>query len=545
MGRTLFWYLFRDLVRIFLLAAVVLAAIMSLGGLLRPLTRFGLDAGQVMQMWLYLMPAMMTYSMPVAAVFATSMVYGRLTADNELTACRAAGISYRSVLAPAVGMGILASVISLVFLSFVVPYFFLQGERVIYTNVAKYIASDIERRHEFSMGRGKPAIFAQEAYIPPESGKNGEQVAVLKRPMIVSYPKSGEHVPKTFAMAEQVTLYIRHGEDNAVEVSGVLKGVTQFHRVMGSRPEVGIGQTEFGPITLPALMTQQVKFMNVLQLKDLAIAPEGTSRVKEAIKSFIESEQQQAFYRSITDALAAARGTGFVSDRFTLSAPGAKSSLTGKQGDHLLVEAGDKPLVVTIRQPGLPSRVYEARKLEIFADMDNANSEVQVTFELSDVAIRVGTDLIQKALDTQYYTVAMSDELRDMKSRKVTDYLKEEGVPAEQAKLRLARQRMIAVNEVVTEMHSRASYGLSCLVLVLVGAVLGMQFKSGDFLTAFSVSVLPALLTITLVVSGAQSATDVPNTLRNPLAFGLVLIWIGNAIAAGLVVWLFKRIQRT
>jgi lipopolysaccharide export LptBFGC system permease protein LptF len=97
----------------------------------------------------------------------------------------------------------------------------------------------------------------------------------------------------------------------------------------------------------------------------------------------------------------------------------------------------------------------------------------------------------------------------------------------------------------VTELHSRASYGLSCLVLVLVGAVLGMQFKSGDFLTAFSVSVLPALLTITLVVSGAQSATDVPNTLRNPLAFGLVLIWIGNAIAAGLVVWLFRRIQRT
>jgi len=31
--------------------------------------------------------------MPIAALFATTMVYGRLAADNELQACRAAGIN--------------------------------------------------------------------------------------------------------------------------------------------------------------------------------------------------------------------------------------------------------------------------------------------------------------------------------------------------------------------------------------------------------------------------------------------------------------------
>src|SRR5688572_11233072 len=94
MSKTLFWYIFWDLVKIFGLTSGVLAGIMSFGGLLRPLTQHGLDAQQVAKMLGYFMPAMSTYSLPIAALFATTLVYGRLSADNELTAMRAAGLSY-------------------------------------------------------------------------------------------------------------------------------------------------------------------------------------------------------------------------------------------------------------------------------------------------------------------------------------------------------------------------------------------------------------------------------------------------------------------
>src|SRR5205807_6085687 len=97
MGRTLFWYVFKDLVRIFLMASGALAGIMSFGGLLRPLTHQGLDLGQVGRMLTFFGPAMTTYSFPVAALFATTVVYGRLAADNELTACRAGGMSLMSL----------------------------------------------------------------------------------------------------------------------------------------------------------------------------------------------------------------------------------------------------------------------------------------------------------------------------------------------------------------------------------------------------------------------------------------------------------------
>src|SRR5690606_5553408 len=86
MSRTLFWYVFRDLLKIFLLASAGLAGIMSFGGLLRPVTEHGLDSTQVVQILTYFLPAMTTYSLPIAALFATTMVYGRLSNDNEITA---------------------------------------------------------------------------------------------------------------------------------------------------------------------------------------------------------------------------------------------------------------------------------------------------------------------------------------------------------------------------------------------------------------------------------------------------------------------------
>src|SRR3954454_8094825 len=136
MSRTLFWYIFKDLLKIFFLASGCLAGIMSFGGLLRPLTEHGLGPGQVARILGYFMPAMQTYSLPVAALFATTMVYGRLSADNELTACRAAGISYLAVSLPALVLGLVAALTSLLFLCFVVPVFTFKVEKVVYANLA-------------------------------------------------------------------------------------------------------------------------------------------------------------------------------------------------------------------------------------------------------------------------------------------------------------------------------------------------------------------------------------------------------------------------
>src|SRR5712671_6117254 len=123
MGRTLFWYIFKDLLKIFFMASGALAGIMSFGGLLRPLTQQGLDAAQVGKMLSYFTFPMMAYSLPVAALFSATMVYGRLSADNELTAARAGGISHLAIAAPAFVLGLVVALLSILMLCFVVPIY--------------------------------------------------------------------------------------------------------------------------------------------------------------------------------------------------------------------------------------------------------------------------------------------------------------------------------------------------------------------------------------------------------------------------------------
>lgn len=551
MGRTLFWYLFRDLLRIFAVAAIVLAGIMSFGGLLKPLTKLGLDAMQVGQMWLYLMPAMMTYSLPVAAVFATSMIYGRLAADNELTACRAAGVSYRSVCGPALALGLVAALISLLFLSYVVPFFSYQVERVAYQNVAKVVSSEIERTHAYTVGKGRDrrAIFAQRAFIPPDSGKDGVQTVVLVQPVYITSAKStiypGVDVPRQLSMAPEATLHIKQGEGDTIIVSGELTGVS-FPRALGAGPNYGVGRLKIEPISMPSPLSQNVKFMDISRLKELAAMPEEVNRVKLRMKQFIAAEQTQVMLRKVADAIARDVAGGYTiasADPCQITAPGATAAI---DKDGLLLKRGIADAIrVVVRHPGGRRIVYECASLRVSPEMDAEYRQVTLTLEMTDVTKTVGETIIVSANERLPCTIPMPPDVQAILTRKVGDYLRGD-VPMRDNEKALKRETMVATNEVIAEMHSRASFGISCLVLVMVGAVLGMQFRSGDFLTAFAVSVMPALVTITLVVAGAQMATDVSwVTLENPIVMGLVLIWAGNVIAGVLATVLFLRIRRT
>jgi hypothetical protein len=83
----------------------------------------------------------------------------------------------------------------------------------------------------------------------------------------------------------------------------------------------------------------------------------------------------------------------------------------------------------------------------------------------------------------------------------------------------------------------------------MVGCALGMMFRSGNFLSAFAVSVVPALLCIALVVTGQHTCENVPWNVNpaqwnNPLHTGLLIIWSGNVAVAAIAVVLLWRLQR-
>src|SRR3954470_11264199 len=185
---TLFWYIFKDLLRVFLLANGALAGILSFGGLLRPLTEQGLEAWQVGLLLTYFTPAMTAYSLPIAALFATTVIYGRMSADNEVLACRAGGLSHLSLALPAAILGLLVSLISALLLLFIVPIYTLKVERVVYSNLAKIIANDIERKHQIRLPGMNLTVFARSAALPQAQMPDAfDQQVILYNPTIVTF----------------------------------------------------------------------------------------------------------------------------------------------------------------------------------------------------------------------------------------------------------------------------------------------------------------------------------------------------------------------
>ncbi len=322
MGRTLFWYIFKDLVKIFLMTSGALAGILSFGGLLRPLTQQGLDAGQVGKILTYFTPAMTTYSFPIAALFAATVVYGRLSADNELTACRAGGLSLGPFLGmafPAVVFGLIVAITQLLFLCFVVPVYTLKVEKVLYSNLAKLIVTRIDRTHKIEFGDSE--VYAQKAFIPPHDPTHpGRQQVVLTGVSIVAYErrdpslKADPHFkkPAQFWLASSATVNIddrsiREGDessgDSPVRLLIGLDGANKFPRELTGGMQAGVGVGQFGPLNIGSPIKEDPKFMTVSRLKWLYEHPERSRKIDEVVAAFLRRDQQALYLNQVAEQL--------------------------------------------------------------------------------------------------------------------------------------------------------------------------------------------------------------------------------------------------
>ena len=110
---TLHRYIFRDLCKTFLLATAVLSLVLGLGVMLRPLRDFSVDPVNVLKLLAYTLPITLTMVIPISALLAATVNYGRLAVDNEITACRSSGISLTTLVYPALTLALLVGMATL------------------------------------------------------------------------------------------------------------------------------------------------------------------------------------------------------------------------------------------------------------------------------------------------------------------------------------------------------------------------------------------------------------------------------------------------
>jgi lipopolysaccharide export system permease protein len=114
--------IFYELLKVFALAFVGLTGLLLLAGVIAEATRNGFGPAQILAAIPLLVPSMMPYTLPTTTLFATCIVYGRLAADNEILALKAAGVHVAHVLWPAAVLGVAVSAATFFLYYHTIPY---------------------------------------------------------------------------------------------------------------------------------------------------------------------------------------------------------------------------------------------------------------------------------------------------------------------------------------------------------------------------------------------------------------------------------------
>jgi lipopolysaccharide export system permease protein len=115
--RTILW----ELVRIFVMSLVGITGMLLMAGIIAEASQRGLSPGQILTAIPLLVPNTLPYTIPATTLFATCVVYGRLAADNEILAIKAAGINILSVVSPGIFLGVAMTCLTLFFYYDLIP----------------------------------------------------------------------------------------------------------------------------------------------------------------------------------------------------------------------------------------------------------------------------------------------------------------------------------------------------------------------------------------------------------------------------------------
>jgi lipopolysaccharide export system permease protein len=111
-----------ELLKIFFIALVALTGIILLAGVISEAMRSGFGPMQILACIPLLLPSLLPYTVPTTTLFATCIVYGRLSADNEILALKAAGVHIIHVVWPALLLGAATSAVTMFCFLDVIPY---------------------------------------------------------------------------------------------------------------------------------------------------------------------------------------------------------------------------------------------------------------------------------------------------------------------------------------------------------------------------------------------------------------------------------------
>jgi len=541
---TLHKYIFRELLRVFILAVVALTLMLSLGSILQPVQEFGVGPRQVVHLMGYFLPIILTFVLPMAALFACSLVYGRFAGDSELDASRASGISLVRLVYPGLALAIIVAIANLLLSFYVMPVFVHRAEKSLKTDAKKILFRNIQRRRYYELPPDyRYLIYADQADL--------EKDVLLG--VIVTEMKNKE-IKDIFTAEIAQIIFIPHERFNEVKI------LAYKSSQIGAQSEAG---AEWGSVTveLGSMLSDEIKFKKIDEMRN----------IEADLMNFypIARLAGETYAQIIIELLARDINATIVkrkemspektddSGRFyeLLGMPNSVKFIAGQcsaQDEELELSGEDEIVVIeydTDSKQTLRTLICEKAVLHIEGDrlaptltMDIYNPREEGSEELMMRVIIRGLIPPQAAevaanefktesgsLRVENLTSDMS-QLLGLRPSKSLRYLQD----------KLRAEIRYALVRIKAEIHTRLAFGAGCIPMILIGIGLGIIKKGGHLLSAFGASCIPAAVLIVCIISGE----NLIKSHGSESTTGIAVIWAGLAFLLLLVLVIYRQLLK-
>ena len=544
---TLHGYILRELLKTLGLSVTALTVLFTMGGGLYNVIRFeGVSAGDVLQFLPLLIPIVITLTLPLAALFSATMVYGRLAADNELVACRAAGINIHRLFLSAILLSIFVAAFTLLFGNFVIPGFVQRISNSARNNLRDMVAQHLQHEgfihHREKNGGRRYTLTAErvqgvtDAALREKGFETGPglQYLLISEPTFLHIGADGDLVQ--FASAQyglclfdtrptpvKLTVFISEGRDFEV-----------------SKRAFYVGEQAIGPLSVPVPSPFSLSTADLRSLLLWRSHPWEAPRLRDQIKDFLVGLAEQRFVDYCTERLSAGEAVSLFDEsgreyRITCdSVRPDKRGLTLTHGRVAVFSPARAPTTtyeaarVELRTRPWPSQILVEINLLRTADQDVLERDARAgrnepprrkpTTNL-DGAI-VPAEIMHEV--EQYPAAAVLDPNVPLPTGEELGYKR---VSLQKAGFELQRKIAAAI-------HFRLGYTGSILVTILMGAALGVIFRGSRALAAFGLATIPMFSVMILMMLGRKLTEDALTAPIGPLVIwgGLLAVLVADVV---------------
>lgn len=536
MIKTLGLYLSRDLAKVTAMALAAFTLVMTVFAIMEPLRKEGLAAGQLAALLAYTVPVMLSLTLPIAALFASTIVYGRFSQDNELTACRASGVSTIRLLKPAMVLGAMVTICSLLLSNYVTPKMMRLAAYSVRANVLGIVRQKFRTQSYVDYGR---------YLIHADSVEQDRDTLALRGVVALDARKRDDL--RVLAASNAVARFDENDGQTYVTVSLFRPTVMRT----SSRDIIEQASMPLPPYPLPGMEREDASWYEWDRLLATLKEPAGNAQIGSQLVRIQRRLALDALARLIVAAInsgAAYEGLSLEGEVYAVRAASAELADRERDKTVIVLHSGGREaraVEVSPREGGKVRQTVRAENGSIDMTWALGQEAPSATVALKDGVVvsgaasaagvqrRASWETSQLHVPQEVVVAAGDIRLEDicLRGKEMTasmgilndiDDLNRQEIPR-------------LTNRIIGELHGRVAYGVSCFLMVALGAALGLMFRGGQFISAFALAVAPAAVVIVMMLMGKQLV----RRIDLPTVYGLMAVWGGIAalLAADLCVY--------